>query len=74
MAGWRDMDEFEYEGRKVRITVTPVAKGKRWDWSYEIDGVKRVTNMEELAPSREVAVDEAGSHARGRIREMTRKK
>jgi hypothetical protein len=64
------VDEFTYKGRRVRIDVKPIAKGRRWDWSYTIDGRDYVRNSEELAPSREVAVSEARQHAEARIREM----
>lgn len=61
------MDEFTYEGRKVRIRLTPVGK-RWWDWAYATDYGPLVRNREELAPSRAIALEEAGQVARAEIR------
>ena len=66
------VEEFTYEGHKVRIRIERIGKSNRWDWSYTIDDVDFVRNSEEWAPSPEVAFQEARSHAEARIREMGR--
>ena len=50
-----------YQGHQVSITVRPVGT-RRFDWTYSVDGGRSVANTDDLADTRERAVDDAWSH------------
>ena len=62
------MEQITVEGRIVRFFLKQIDR-RHWTWSYSIAGGAMLSNQEELAPSRDVALDEVRSHAAARIRE-----
>lgn len=51
------MEEYIYENRRFIIEIRNV--GKRFDWCFYDGSMRRHNNMDELAPTEQIAVDEA---------------
>ena len=59
---------FEHKGHQVEILVTGV--GKKFHWSYRIDGAEPVPLDESGARTHDLAVLEAAQAAKARIDRM----
>jgi len=56
------MYQGEYNGCRVEIFTEK--KGKRWTWSFIVNGTKTRSNTEEFCPTEASAKDEARGAAR----------
>ena len=63
------MIELTCIGRKVRVSVTRLARGE-WDYSFVINGSDLVWSTNRLAPSRRDAIADARVHAEECIRQL----
>lgn len=63
-------DNLSYQGHQIHIYPKPIGRGRHqmWDWSYWTSLTELVRNMDEPAPTRQVAVEEAQADAEYRIR------
>lgn len=60
---------FSYGEHQISVWLRQISKRpQRWNWSYSIDTMGVVRNMDEWAPSSAVALQEAVAHAEGHIR------
>jgi hypothetical protein len=55
----------KYEGRTIEIHTRKVEAG--WEWAYTIDGGSYKENTDDLAPTEEMAEQEALAHAKSVI-------
>jgi hypothetical protein len=60
------MHQLEFNGVPYTIWLTP--RAKRWDWSYSIAGAPSIRNSGEIAPTQEIALQEARWAAENAIR------
>jgi hypothetical protein len=62
---------YRGEYRGCRVEIFTEKKGKRWTWSFVVNGTEAKHNTEEMCPTQSAARDEAYDAARSFIdREM----